>query len=210
MATVTRKQYLAGLNPPLASLGRGRLSATANAEIERAIREDGMTFSDYADGARVVKTPVVTQSKPRAVAAVKPVTQSDFKDTDIVIPAGPAPIKAGSYDPAVVRAWAKENGHAVSDKGRVNHDLVRAYMDAHDGEVPTVSDAVADKDRQHMSRLRFADKYVGTDPATSEKVTKTYRDCCFNCSWSIGYCRCAVPTAISHDTTTTFELRPIR
>lgn len=207
---ITRKEYLASLTPPLAKIGRGRLSVQANQEIERAIREDGMTFDDYVDGARVVKTPTVTQSKPRTVAATKPVTQSNFEAEDIAIPGDPAPIKAGSYDVAAVRAWGQDNGYTVADKGRVHQSVVRAYMESHDGNLPEVSAAVEDKNRQHMSRVRYADNYVGIDPATSQKVTKTYRDCCFDCSWSIGYCRCAVPTAISHDTTTVFELRPTR
>jgi hypothetical protein len=42
----TRREYLAGLNPPLAKAkARGRLSREATAEIERAIAS-GMKFSD--------------------------------------------------------------------------------------------------------------------------------------------------------------------
>jgi hypothetical protein len=42
----TRREYLAGLNPPLAIPGaRGRLSRAAHAALAKA-RESGMTFSD--------------------------------------------------------------------------------------------------------------------------------------------------------------------
>jgi len=42
----TRREYLAGLNPPLAiAKARGRLSKEASAEIERAVTA-GMRFSD--------------------------------------------------------------------------------------------------------------------------------------------------------------------
>lgn len=36
----------------------------------------------------------------------------------------------GSYDPAVVRAWASANGVAVSDKGRVSEDVVNKWRAA--------------------------------------------------------------------------------
>lgn len=30
-----------------------------------------------------------------------------------------------------IRAWARENGHTVSDRGRVPHTIVEAYQQAH-------------------------------------------------------------------------------
>lgn len=41
----TRREYLAGLNPPLATMGRGRLSAEAHAKIDEMLAQ-GMKFSD--------------------------------------------------------------------------------------------------------------------------------------------------------------------
>ncbi|MEZ0166183.1 histone-like nucleoid-structuring protein Lsr2 [Kineococcus sp. LSe6-4] len=40
----------------------------------------------------------------------------------------------GGVDQQLVRAWAREQGHAVGDRGRVSEDLVRAYRAAHDLE----------------------------------------------------------------------------
>ncbi|WP_445402059.1 histone-like nucleoid-structuring protein Lsr2 [Streptomyces sp. LE64] len=36
-----------------------------------------------------------------------------------------------SQDTAQIRAWAKENGHKVNDRGRVPADVRQAYEDAH-------------------------------------------------------------------------------
>lgn len=38
---------------------------------------------------------------------------------------------AAEVDPAVVREWARENGHEVSDRGRVSLNLIKAYHEAH-------------------------------------------------------------------------------
>lgn len=35
-----------------------------------------------------------------------------------------------AYDPEVVRAWAKANGHAVSDRGRIRAEVIEAWTDA--------------------------------------------------------------------------------
>lgn len=37
---------------------------------------------------------------------------------------------AGSGDTALIRAWAKENGHEVSDRGRVSAEVREAYAKA--------------------------------------------------------------------------------
>lgn len=41
----TRKEYLASLTPPLAKVGKGRISAAGHAAIDEAIK-NGMTFTD--------------------------------------------------------------------------------------------------------------------------------------------------------------------
>lgn len=37
----------------------------------------------------------------------------------------------GNQDTAAIRAWAKENGHEVNDRGRVPAKVRQAYEDAH-------------------------------------------------------------------------------
>lgn len=200
----TRKEYLSSLNPPLARMGRGRLSAEANAEIERCVAK-GMTFDDF-DG----KSRIVTTKEPKT--PVVPVTQSNpVNPDDIVIPSPRKRIDPASYDAKIVREWGRENGHTVGSRGRIHPDVVSAYMEAHKGsDVPTRDEGREDTHRPTMARVRHADTFSGIDPATKNKITKSYRDCCFNCSWSIGYCLCPVPQAISHDTVTRFDLRPVR
>ncbi|MER5489767.1 histone-like nucleoid-structuring protein Lsr2 [Streptomyces sp. NPDC002454] len=42
-----------------------------------------------------------------------------------------ATASGSSQDTAQIRAWAKENGHKVNDRGRVPADVRQAYEDAH-------------------------------------------------------------------------------
>ena len=42
-----------------------------------------------------------------------------------------APISSGTHDVSAVRQWARENGHEVSDRGRVSSAVLQAYVDAH-------------------------------------------------------------------------------
>jgi hypothetical protein len=48
----------------------------------------------------------------------------------------PAPKQArptgkSNPDTAAIRQWARENGHPVSDRGRIHQDVQKAYYDAH-------------------------------------------------------------------------------
>jgi Lsr2 len=36
-----------------------------------------------------------------------------------------------SHDVSAIRAWAREHGHKVSDRGRIPSDVKEAYDDAH-------------------------------------------------------------------------------
>jgi hypothetical protein len=40
---------------------------------------------------------------------------------------GRAPRRAGGAETARIRAWAKENGHPVSDRGRIPQEIRQAY-----------------------------------------------------------------------------------
>ncbi|GAB2600801.1 Lsr2 family protein [Kocuria arenosa] len=41
------------------------------------------------------------------------------------------PTGKSNPDTAAIRQWARENGHAVSDRGRIHQDVQKAYYDAH-------------------------------------------------------------------------------
>ncbi|WP_438484318.1 histone-like nucleoid-structuring protein Lsr2 [Streptomyces sp. S186] len=43
----------------------------------------------------------------------------------------PRKVTAGGDDTAAIRAWAKENGYQVNDRGRVPADIREAYQKAH-------------------------------------------------------------------------------
>lgn len=45
--------------------------------------------------------------------------------------AGRATARAAGSDNKAVRAWARENGHAVSERGRVSSEIRDAYTAAH-------------------------------------------------------------------------------
>lgn len=66
----TRREYLAGLNPPLAKANsRGRLSKAALAEIQRA-KSSGMTFSDEDGGGSSEPTPSLPRPEPTGPVAI--------------------------------------------------------------------------------------------------------------------------------------------
>lgn len=68
----TRREYLAGLNPPLAKAkARGRLSREAIAEIERALAS-GMKFSDLQSPENSEETFLVTDPGPREYKPLPP------------------------------------------------------------------------------------------------------------------------------------------
>ncbi len=64
-------------------------------------------------------------------AAVEHVTHDRVGDERAaqLVAAGDVPHRAPT--PAEVRAWAADAGHAVSDRGRIPADVMRAYLDAH-------------------------------------------------------------------------------
>ena len=68
----TRREYLSGLNPPLAKAGtRGRLSKAALAEIARA-KKSGMVFSDEDGGGSEEPSPSLTPEPTGPVAIRRP------------------------------------------------------------------------------------------------------------------------------------------
>lgn len=68
----TRREYLSGLNPPLAKAGtRGRLSKAALAEIARA-KAGGMVFSDEDGGGSEEPSPSPSPEPTGPVAVRRP------------------------------------------------------------------------------------------------------------------------------------------
>jgi hypothetical protein len=44
---------------------------------------------------------------------------------------GSAPSRANREETAAIRTWARENGHEVSERGRIPKAVVQAYQSAH-------------------------------------------------------------------------------
>jgi len=118
--TVTPRDFLASLTPPQAKAGtRGRFSAEATATLAKA-RADGYLFlgdeGNSHNPVAEVKAPTVKPAKAVSLVKAAPVEPSE-----------------GSK----VRAWARDNGIAVGDRGRFAPSLLAAYA-AQDASLFTV------------------------------------------------------------------------
>jgi hypothetical protein len=119
----TKREYLITLG--LAKEGRGKFSNDALAALAKAVAE-GVVFDEP------VKAVTPKAPKPAATEGEKPAKVA-------VIQSAPLP----QVEPKEVRAWAKANGHEVGEKGRLNHTVVRAFLDA--GGKPVGPKAAAPK-----------------------------------------------------------------
>lgn len=154
--------------------GQGRLSREGRALVDEAIAS-GHTFRET----------VVSKTTTPRVVTPKPVKAA-------------LPREAAGIDPKAVRAWARENGHKVGERGRIHPDVTRAYLDA----VP-----VGDREkRQDEGIAEPAPRVypIGTtfrldwtekgQPATRIVNDKT---ACGNCRWSLGWCGCRKPFVVT-------------
>lgn len=165
---VSKREYLAGLNPPLAKFpSRGKFSKDAHAAIAKAEAE-GMVFDD-----------------PAPVKSDKPKTVKVKADKPTVT------VTKSNADPAAVRAWAKENGVTVSERGRVA-ETVKAQYEAAMAEAgtetvkakaPGAGDVIATA----PLLVSVDQKFVGKDDSGKE-WSVGYKTACANSGASIGYC----------------------
>lgn len=116
--TQTAREYLAGLTgtngQPLAKSGpgvRGRFSNEAVAALDAA-RASGVVF---ADDVKVVKVKV---EKPKV---------SLVKETATVVA---APVDTTGVDPKEVRAWARNVGKNIGQRGRIHSSIIAEYVAA--------------------------------------------------------------------------------
>lgn len=163
----------------LAKPTRGRMSREAHAECDRAEKAGEVKFSEA-----VKPTPAPRVTTPKAETKPLVVDKAD-------------------YSPRAVREWARKNNIEVSSRGRIDSTVVQSYLaDVDKPEART--EVVAGKDlREAAARVRWADTYTG------EGITKTWRDVCNKCCYSIGWCTCAGgPWAFASDTVTMVGLSP--
>ncbi len=108
----TKREYLVSLG--LAKEGRGKFSGVALAALAEA-EAKGIVFD----------VPVVATPKPK-----------EDKKVSLAKPAAPVPTPPvvkqvlPDVNPKEVRAWAKGNGHAVGERGRIHPNVIQAYLKA--------------------------------------------------------------------------------
>lgn len=151
---MTPRDYLISIG--LAKPGRGRFSREGVKALEQA-RERGMTFDEPA---KPVPVKVVTR-KPDAVT------------TEAAAPASPG--EAANVDPAAVRAWAKDEGHIVADRGRIPATVINAYLAAKGGEAvrrrdPGAVIQEAPRAFPEGTRFRFSNKETGRTYTVDDRV----------------------------------------
>lgn len=186
--TQTAREFLASLNPPLAKAGpgvRGRFS-TAGVEALTAARAAGTVF---ADDVKVVKTATATVA-PAAAPAPTPA------------PVVSTPAVEGTVNAKDARAWAKANGIAVGERGRLHPDVLNAFAAATGtaGVKPKVSLVKATpvtatpldmpKRKQTVAYGRIARK-EGDGQHISEAVLGI--ESCAKCKKGIRFCPCDAP-----------------
>lgn len=124
---VTPRAFLASLNPPLAVLtddagkpARGRFSTKGNEALATA-RADGFLFL----GDEGNENNPVVEKKER-----KRATPAPAADGTTPAPAPRPTVTLPETNPKEVRAWAKQNGHEVKDRGRIDRKVVQAFLAA--------------------------------------------------------------------------------
>lgn len=177
----TQRQYLYGLGLAKAPEGRGRFSAAAHEALTKA-RAEGMTFSDDTK----------PEPKPKAVN---------------VKVRGPKPEKVAKptekVDPKALRAWAKENGHAVGARGRIHEDIRAAYLAAVPKDEQEISTGVAPGEKDVRPSLtgrypkgtRFKAEFTYKNKDVTQVVDD--RTACYNCGVSLSGHLCDNPKIVT-------------
>ena len=63
--------------------------------------------------------------------ALKPYIQAGRRASGTVRASRPRRAPAQKHDLAAIRAWAREQGHEVSDRGRIPQSVIQEYQAAH-------------------------------------------------------------------------------
>lgn len=191
--TVTPRQFLASLNPPQAVLfgkdgvspARGRFSTEGTATLAKA-REDGYLFLGDEGNEHNPVEPV----KEKKVAAPKPAPAPAAEGA-------PAPVKTVTNlpqtDPKEVRAWAKQNGHVVGERGRIHTTVVQAFLAAGGKAVVPTAKRITPLDmpkkvRRETTGFVFAPRPEGAGKHVSTPLVRV--SACGYCSAGVAFCNC--------------------
>jgi len=176
---VTEREYLVSLG--LAKPGRGRFSAAAKAALDEA-KSKGKTFDDTK--------PSSTKSTPRAKPATsKPEAKPEQKpETDET----PAP----KWDAKAVRKWAEAQGIEVPSRGRLPKDVLEAYAKS---DNPEEAKAKVEETYYDPPQTTTASKFYGR--VGDIIITRTWKDACNGCGYSLRFHTCGQPRALMVDGT---------
>ncbi|MCC5781843.1 hypothetical protein CRM73_02580 [Kocuria sp. CCUG 69068] len=98
-------------------------------DLDGGPAEDTITFT--LDG-KDYEIDLSSTNAEKLREALRPFAEAGRKTTRGAGPRGTRPRAKGSNpDTAKIRAWAKENGHEVSDRGRIHQSVKDAYYAAH-------------------------------------------------------------------------------
>lgn len=176
----TRKAYIHRAYSIGKGSGKGRISAEGHDRIREAM-DKGFDFPDmYA-----VSAPKKRISNP--AAPKKPVISVERKT------------EARAVDPAAIRAWAKENGHKVSERGRIAAEVTLAYLAAVPEDARAARSAGSgEKDlraaapRTSVPGTKWRVDFIHRgEPAT---MVVSDRTCCRECGISLGWHVCKNPS----------------
>lgn len=172
----TEREFLVALG--LAQPTRGRFSNAAKAALDEA-RAKGQKFREAEKVVRTTPAP-----KPKVEAAPAVPTQA----------AAPLP----EVDAKAVRAWARQVGKQVGERGRLHADLVREYVAANGGTAPraqavSLVKASAPSPAQMPKRKQtVAYGYIRRGPNDGPHVTEPLLaiESCGKCKAGIRFCGC--------------------
>lgn len=176
---MTKKEWLKKVHGIGNGNGRGRISREGHRLIAEAA-DNGMTWDD-APSVVAAKTKTKV-SKPKGDKPVKPVITEE-------------------YNPAEVRKWARDNGHEVSARGRIDSVIVQAYLDA----TPKAERAEKDdnsKDTRPSVPRRYPEGTTFTVAFTDYKgnprsTVMNDRTACMGCGVSLAICFCERPGPVA-------------
>lgn len=136
-------------------------------------------------------------------AALASAPDGSFAEASKPAPAAPRPksVKSGNVatvavqrkstaDPKAVRAWAKDNGHQVGDRGRIRPEVFAAYeaAKADAGEKPAERKATEKYTGETAPMLTESDAKWGFKDEKGKLWTVGVRTACSRTGVSLGWC----------------------
>ncbi len=170
----TPRDFLASLNPPLATAGaRGRFSKDAQAALATA-RADGFLFIGDAGHP---KTEVKTPKAPKV---------SLDKPTQVVTGVPAQAPTGGSVDPKAVRAWAKGAGVAIGERGRIKPEVIAQYL-AQGGKTTSTVKVTLGGSKPKPEAVKVRENRTGYSVIDGILIRQ---DSCGACNSRITHCAC--------------------